>query len=247
VALVPLIIFSQFISPFHFGKVIVFRSVVELMLVLYALLVWRNRSYLPRTNPIFWAIMAFAGAFSITTMTSVNVYASFWGTLERMGGLFTFWHYVVFFIIATSVLRTQEDWLKFLKISVSVSVLSAIYGFGQKTDIPFFIGSGGRERIFGTIGNPALFAGYEIVNVFFALMLLLRPDAPNRERRWLIAATAISALAVVMTVVRGSLLGLGVGFLILTFLHYRARQTVVVRRILWGLLGGVVVFFVVMV
>ena len=32
VALVPLIIFSQFLSPFHFGKVIVFRSIVELIL-----------------------------------------------------------------------------------------------------------------------------------------------------------------------------------------------------------------------
>lgn len=258
VAFVPLIIFSQFISPFHFGKVVVFRSLVELMFVFYLLLIWRDRSYLPRTNPIFWAILAFAGAFSIATLTSVNVYASFWGTLERMGGLFTFWHYVVFFIVATAVMRTREDWLKLLKISIFVSVLSAIYGFGQKTDISFFVGSGGRERIFGTIGNAALFAGYEIVNVFLALMLLLRSDAPaspktasrggsHRERPWLIAAVAIDTLAVTMTVVRGSFLGLGSGFILLAFLYYRMHRTVIVKRIFWGLLAGLTIFIAVLV
>src|SRR4030042_2184910 len=172
-AFVPLIIFSQYISPFHFGKIVVFRSMVELMLVLYLLVLWRDRSYVPRMTPVLWAVLAFAGAFLLTTFTSVNQYASFWGTLERMGGLFTFWHYVMFVIVATSVLRTQDEWLRFFQISIAVSVLSALYGFGQKTDIGFFIGSGGRERIFGTIGNAALFAGYEIVNMFLALMLLL--------------------------------------------------------------------------
>lgn len=247
VAFVPLIIFSQYISPFHFGKVIVFRSVVELMFVVYLLLLLRDRSYKPRSNPLTWAILLFACAFSLATLTSVNQYASFWGSLERMGGLWTFWHYVVFFIIATAVMRTNEDWIRIIKLSVFVSVLSALYGFGQKTNIHFFLGSGGRERIFGTIGNPALFAGYEILNVFLALVLLLRPDASHHERPWLMTAVAIDTLAIIMTVVRGSLLGLGAGFMVLAFLYYRMHQTIVTRRIFWGLLAGLAVFVVILV
>ena len=107
--------------------------------------------------------------FGITTVTSVNPYLSFWGSLERMGGLWTFLHYLVYFVILISVFRTKEDWFRLLKVVVFVGVLSALYGFGQKTNISFFIGSGGRERIFGTIGNAALFAGYQIVNLFLAL------------------------------------------------------------------------------
>jgi hypothetical protein len=85
-AFVPLIIFSEYMSPFHFGKVIVLRSMVEVMLVLYVLLVWRDRSYLPPRHPILWGLLGFTGAFILTTITSVAPLQSFVGTLERTGG-----------------------------------------------------------------------------------------------------------------------------------------------------------------
>ena len=157
-AFAPLIIFNDYISPFHFGKVIIFRSIVEIMVAFYLILIWREPSYRPKMTKISWAFLAFASAFSIATATSVIPYMSFWGTLERMGGLFTFWHYFIFFIILTSIFRTEKDWLNLFKLTIFVGILSALYGFGQRTDIQFFVGSGGRERIFGTIGNPAFFA-----------------------------------------------------------------------------------------
>ncbi len=219
-AFVPLIIFSQFISPFHFGKVVVFRSIVEIMLIGYLLLIWRDRSYLPRTNPIFWAFLIFAAAFTLTTITSVQSYVSFWGSLERMGGLWTFWHYFVFYVIATAVMRKQEYWETFLKLTVLNALLSAFYGFGQKTDISFFVGSGGRERIFGTIGNAALFAGYQIVGIFLALTFLIRPGNSSRDTVLYTSQVGFGSLAVVMTVVRGSLMGLGAGFLLFSLWHF---------------------------
>src|SRR3989344_2644742 len=124
-AFVPLIIFSQFISPFHFGKVVIFRSLVEIAAVLYILLVWRDRAYLPKLNPIFWSFLAFVGVFTLTTATSVHFYESFWGTLERMGGLFTFWHYFAYFVILTSVMRTEKDWFRLFELAIFVGVLSA--------------------------------------------------------------------------------------------------------------------------
>jgi len=35
----PLVIFSQYLSPFHFGKMVVFRTLVEFMAVFYILLI----------------------------------------------------------------------------------------------------------------------------------------------------------------------------------------------------------------
>src|SRR3989338_7555313 len=99
-AFVPLVIFKDFISPFHFGKVLVFRSLVEIMGVAYLIFV---------------------------------------------------------FIILTSVFTKKEHWQKLFNLTIFAGVLSAFYGFGQKMNIGFILGSGGRERIFGTIGNPALF------------------------------------------------------------------------------------------
>jgi tetratricopeptide (TPR) repeat protein/O-antigen ligase len=171
-ALIPLVIFAQYMSPFHFGKVIVFRALVEAMVALYLLLLWRDRSYLPKSHPITWAFLAFTLAFTLTTITSVAPLQSFWGTLERMGGLFTFWHYFIFYMIAISVLRTKKDWQILLDLMVSVGLVSALYGFLQKTGWAVILGAGGRERIFGTIGNPALFAGYQILIAFLAATLI---------------------------------------------------------------------------
>lgn len=220
-AFVPLIIFSNFISPFHFGKVIVFRSLIEIMAVLYILLIWRYPDYRPRTNLIFWSFLLFTFAFSLTTITSIQPYQSFWGTLERMGGLWTFWHYFVFFVILTAILKTKEEWFIFLEITVLVGVISAFYGFGQKTNFSFFLGSGNRARIFGTIGNAALFAGYQIINVFLALTLFFRAENTKNQKRFFAFAVLVMTIAVMMTAVRGSVLGLMVGFLVFAITYIR--------------------------
>ena len=246
-AFMPLIIFSQFISPFHFGKVVVFRSIVELMVVGYLLLLWQDRSYRPKTNIIFWALLAFVAAFSVTTLASIQPYASFWGTLERMGGLWTFFHYFLFFIIATAVLRKQEHWETFLTCTIATAILSALYGFGQKTNISFFIGSGGRERIFGTIGNAALFAGYEIVNIFLALTLLLRPN--NSQFKKIVYGTGVvlGSLAVTMTVVRGSLLGLGAGLLMFSLWYFLKTNSRKAKLVLLSLATVASLFVVILI
>jgi len=235
-ALVPLIIFSQYISPFHFGKVVVLRSIVELMLTGYLLLIWRDRSYLPKMNQIIWAFLLFTLAFTVTTITSVQPYQSFWGALERMGGLWTFWHYFIYFIIIISIIRTREDWFRLFKIMAVMGALSALYGFGQKTDIEFFIGSGNRSRIFGTIGNAALFAGYQLLILFLSLTMLLGAKL-KRSEKWLYSlAACLTGIAVLMTAVRGSILALGVGCLLFAFLYWRVTFSALAKKALISLL-----------
>ena len=231
VVFVPLVIFSEFISPFHFGKVLVFRSLVEVLAVIYAvLLVKHGRSYLPSLTPLFWSVTAFTAVFGLTTLTSVNIYQSLWGTLERMGGWFSFFHFWMFFVIASAVLRKREDWSTFIKISLAVSLLSAFYGFLQKTDLQWVIGSGGRAKIFGTIGNPALFAGYMIVNAFLALTLYFRPANSRNERFFYGAVFLIDAFAVLLTGVRGSVLGVVVGLVLFGFLYSADFASTKIKR-----------------
>jgi len=122
IAFIPLIIFSDFLSPFHFGKVIILRSIIEVLAVFYLILILSpgGKSYLPPKSRILWAFVAFAGIFGLTTLTSINSFQSFWGNLERMGGFFTFAHYLVLFIIASAVLRTKEDWIRMIQITLFV-------------------------------------------------------------------------------------------------------------------------------
>ena len=219
-AFIPLVIFSEFISPFHFGKILVFRSLVEILAVFYVVLLARyGKAYLPPRTPLFWAISLFTLAFGLTTFTSVNTYQSFFGTLERMGGWFSFIHFWMFFVIASAILKRKEDWLSFIKISLAVSLLSSFYGFLQKTDLQWVIGSGGRTKIFGTIGNPALFAGYMIVNAFLALMLYFRPNSSQNEKIFYAACFLIDAFAVLLAGVRGSVLGVIIGLITFGLLY----------------------------
>src|SRR3989344_2490139 len=158
------------------------RSLIEIAAILYILLILQDRTYLPKINKIFWAFFLFVIAFTVTTVTSMAPFSSFWGSLERMGGLWTFGHYFVFFVILISVLRSKQDWNLFLEIIIVSGILSAIYGFGQKTDMKFFIGSGNRARIFGTLGNPALFAGYQLLTLFLAGTLFFRKDNSRNKK-----------------------------------------------------------------
>ncbi|MEK7121098.1 MAG: O-antigen ligase family protein [Patescibacteria group bacterium] len=254
-AFVPLIIFKDFISPFHFGKVVVFRSLVEILGAGYLVLILKDRSYLPRRDKVFWAFFLFVLAFSLTTITSVLPYPSFWGSLERMGGLWTFWHYFLFFIILTSVFTKKEHWQKLLNLTIFAGVLSAFYGFGQKTNIEFFVGSGGRERIFGTIGNPALFAGYELLSVFLSLIMYLQfkvsgtffaaKKVPDTFRRTsYLFAFVITSVAALMTAVRGSVLGYAVGLSVFAFLWMRHKKSRIGSIVFNVLIGSIVLFVV---
>jgi len=211
-ALVPLVIFKDFISPFHFGKVVVFRSIIDVLFVFYLVLVWHNRSYLPSRNLIFWSVGVFTAVFGLTTLTSIQPYDSFWGYLERMGGFWSFLHYFAYFIILTSVFRNKEDWTRLINFALFVGFLSALYGFGQKTNNSFFVGSGGRGRIFGTIGNAALFAGYELIIAFLALTLFFSKDRISGWGRIFYATVFLaSSIALLMTATRGAILGLAIG------------------------------------
>ncbi len=241
-AFVPLIIFNDFISPFHFGKVVIFRSIVEVMGVFYLLLIWKYPDYRPRMTKVSWAFLFFTLAFSITTATSVIKYLSFWGSLERMGGLFSFWHYFIFFIILTSIFRTREEWLNLFKVTIAVGIISAIYGFGQKTSLSFIVGSGDRERIFGTIGNAALFAGYEIFTLFLALMLWFYKRDDVHEKILYGSGVVLSTIAIFMTAVRGSIVGVVVGFLTFALLYSLVYKSKFVKNVLLGLITFTIIF-----
>src|SRR3989344_1625240 len=234
-ALLPLIIFKDFLSPFHFGKVILFLAWMVVLLVGYVALIMIDRCWLLRRDTIFGALRIFIAVFGLATLTSANVYQSLMGTLERMGGWFSFLHFWLWYVIATAVLTKREHWVRLISLSAIVSFLSTLYGWGQKIPVcdqgetgwcklsSWFVGGGSRARIFGTIGNTALFAGYELVNIFFAVYLAVRQGTRAGWRWFYFLVVAVSSVAVFSTAVRGSLIAWVVGMALLAWLYIRQR------------------------
>ena len=232
----PLLIWGNFLFPFQFFKVIVFRILVEIMLVIFILLILSDARWRPRWNFLATALSIFVGLYFLSSLAGINFYKSFWGSLERMGGFYTFLHYFIFFIISVSIFKKKEDWLNLLKLSIIAGFFSALYAFGQKIGLDVL--ESGRLRVVGTIGNPALFAGYMIFNSFFALLFFLQVNISKKSRIFWGLAFLMCALALFLTAVRGSILGFIFGLIVffslysLLFKKGFLRKTVIVAGLI---------------
>jgi len=240
---VPLIIFSQHLSPFHFGKMIVFRIIVELLLVLYIPLMIADKRYRPKWNLILTSVSIFTGLYIFTGIIGVNSFNSFWGSLERMGGTFSFIHFWVYFIVLVSVIKTEIDWNKILKISTLVGFLSILFAYGQLwIKGKFFVGWQHGERVIGTIGNPALFAGYLIFVIYLAIFLLLKNGSPKWQKWFFVAVIVLGAPILTITAVRGAVIAFwGSLFLLALFLLFKSKN----QKVKKYLAIAIVVFVVV--
>ncbi|MDP2934447.1 MAG: O-antigen ligase family protein [bacterium] len=222
----PLVIFSQYISPFHFGKMIIFRILVELMAVFYFVLILIDKSYRPKWSPVLIGFSVFTVLYVLMGIIGVDFYNSFWGSLERMGGIFSFLHFWVYFVILISIIKSKKDWQKVLKISVLVGFLSILFAYGQRLELGnFFVGWQHGERVIGTIGNPALFAGYLLFIIYLALLFLLQKETPIKEKGFFVAVIILGVPVLLMTAVRGAMLSLlGSALLLILFFIFKASS-----------------------
>jgi len=236
----PLIIFSQFLSPFHFGKMVVFRSLVEMLVVFYIPLVIANKNYRPKWTLILVSVSVFTGLYIFTGFTGINFYSSFWGSLERMGGIFSFIHYWVYFIILVSIIKKEGDWEKILKVSVMVGFLSILFAYGQHfLKLSFFVGWQHGDRVIGTIGNPSLFAGYLLFILFLAIFFILRNRTPSWQKGFFVAVLILGMPVLFMTASRGAILSFIASLLLLViFFVFKSKN----KKIKTYLIIGLVLF-----
>ncbi|GEM_PF-904063 len=214
-AFTTLIVFRYFWSPTNFGKVIVFRVIIEVVFALWLVLWLKNKVKIPKPDLIGWALLGFVSSYLISSFLGSNFNQSIWGGFERMGGAFNLLHYFLFFIILISFFRTKEDWLTLLNLCLVAGLFSILYGFLQLSSWSFILGAGqNRSRIFGTIGNPAMFAGYLLFVFYLSLFLISLSAARSRNYWFYFGLAVLSAVAIFMTAVRGAVLALILSLLI---------------------------------
>jgi O-antigen ligase/tetratricopeptide (TPR) repeat protein len=222
VPFIPLIFSRNTFSVFNFSKAIVFRIIVEVLIVLFVIFILRKPEYRPWIymrrwdipTLIFSSLSLFILSYAISAFAGIDWFKSFWGEWERMGGLFTLLHYYIFFVIAISIFRNKEDWHELLWFSVIAAVLASVYGFLQRFNLFYVVGASTRLRILGTLGNPAALAGYLIFNLYFAFYLTTIAKK-KIERLFLFTSIAIFIIAIVMTGVRGAVLALFISGLVI--------------------------------
>lgn len=240
----PLIVgLSSYIFPFVVPKVLYFRllmSMAAFVLALYvALQGWRAVFY---RSPLLIAVAAFFVSGILSTIMSVDSSRSLWDNHERMLGLYTLLHYGVLYLVARSVFRTWKEW-RYLFIWILVAAVPMVVIAWYQLYDPHYLLNQGSERVRSTLGNTIYVSNYGLY--LGALATIFAATARTRAAKisWAIVA-AVGFLTMIITLTRGTVLGVGVGLLLALFLVARApaEQTSLRTRqwALWSLYAVVV-------
>jgi tetratricopeptide (TPR) repeat protein len=209
--LVPLVYAGIVTYPFVYLKMLYLQILVGLTFPAWVILAVRDPRYRPRATWLLWAIVAWFAALGVSAVFAVNSWRAFFGTQERMTGLFSLLHFLAWYVMATATLRSAKDWRRLLEFQLGVGFASAGAALLQLV-FPGMIGTTEvveGERISGLLGNPIFAAAYQAFNVFFVMFLW--KDASLRRRCWygLVLASAMASFLLAGS--RGPLLGLVAG------------------------------------
>ena len=163
----PLLMFSSLMYPFVTSKIFFFRILIEILTGVYFYLAYKYKELRPKINFLFFSLLGYSLILLISAFFGVDFNLSFWGDLERMGGIFTWLHFIVYFIILISVFKTEKEWINYIIATVGISFVATIYGLAQKFNW-WGVYNAGTGRIDSTTGNPSFLAAYLIFHFFFS-------------------------------------------------------------------------------
>ncbi len=218
VAIVPLWVPTYVFIGISFNKAALFYALVTILVLLYVILIWRDKNYLPKFNFVGWSFVGLVVILGIATITSVQPYLSFWGTFNRTDGLLMWLYYLVFFIITTSVVTTRLAWWRVVSISLAGTLGVVLYGLGQALLWPGVVASSDRWRIGSTLDNPVFLGGY----LALALPLTLSWALTRIDRRWRYAGLILAFLEIVtlaLTWSRGAWLSAIIGGFVFAIIY----------------------------
>jgi O-antigen ligase/tetratricopeptide (TPR) repeat protein len=236
----PLIVTGSLYFPYITGKAFYFRTIIEIITALYVILVFCDRSFLPKKSPIMYAILSFLVIMALATMNSIAPAKSFWSNFERMEGYVTLIHLGLLFIVSSAVLNTRNLWVYLMHASMVVSIAVGLTGFADLGNPNSGISGG---RIQGSLGNSSYLGVYALIHIFFAAFFLFshyaKKDAKDILSRIFGYALIIIFNAVVLfkTGTRGAMVGLIAGVLLVSLiLAIKERSSKKVRNIGIGIL-----------
>ncbi len=241
--LMPFVYVSGTIFPFVVGKIIYFQVMIELVAVFYILLAVINPSYRPKKTLILWLMVAHLGAWILAGIFGISPLRSFWGNFERMSGIFSYAHFVVYFIILVSVMRNKKSWVAYLVTALFISTIQSFVAIAQYYATSPILYAEPHGRVWGTLGNYIYLAGYTMMHIFLGLFVL--SFIKRKEMRfWIWLMMVINLFAFLLAQTRGAYLGMAIGLAVmLAYLGWnlknkKVRIAIVSIFVLGALLGA---------
>jgi len=219
---VPLVVIpTSYIFPFIVPKILLFRSLSLIMLGIYIVLLASNwQKYKIHLTPINITVGLFFISFTISTFVGSDWYRSFWDNHERMLGLFTIFHYTVYYYIISSVLKEWRDWRLVLRIFLLAGSIVMLVGVWQRFVDTEFLLNRGLNRVSATLGNSIYFSGYGLFLMFVGYLLAIKEKKFSFWQWYAIAGSVLGFIGIFLGGTRGTLVGLvvGLGLLVIGYL-----------------------------
>ncbi|MFA5770934.1 MAG: O-antigen ligase family protein, partial [Patescibacteria group bacterium] len=155
------------------------------------------------------AVFLFLLSFVISTFIGTDVYHSFWDNHERMLGLFTLLHYIVFYFICGGVLKDWIDW-KWASRVFLISGFLVMFIAWLQTQIPNLLLNQSLTRVSSTLGNPIYVGGYGLFLMFLSILFFTREK--NILWKWFYGVVGFFGfMGMFWSANRGTMLGLVAG------------------------------------
>ncbi|NIA18398.1 MAG: hypothetical protein GWO79_00785, partial [Actinobacteria bacterium] len=201
---------GKLLFPYITSKQIYFNILIEILLFFWLALIIQYPEFRPKKSWISIGLVGFFIAITISCFTGVDFNLSFWGDIERMLGVFHLLHFLVFYFIIITIMRSWRDWRNLFIVSITAAVFVSLYALGKNIH-------------YSTIGNTAYVSGYMIFNIYFALILFfneLKKGWKNNWLAWLYPVAILIMLSVFkLTHTRGAYVGLGIGAAVMLLLY----------------------------
>lgn len=237
---IPFIVPSAFFFPFITGKGFTFRILVEILFGLFTILAFIDKEYRPKLSWITKSVIFFTVVTLIADLLGVNPYKSIWSNYERMEGFVLIAHLALYYIVASSFLKTLSRWTQYIHVTIGASVLMCFYSLLQlagKINI-----NQGSERVDATFGNATYFAIYLVFHIFLSVYMLVDSNRAKWQR-WTYGLVALLEIVMLyFTATRGAILGLIGGFVLTgLIIIFKEKENIFLRKVSYGILGAVAI------
>lgn len=209
-------------------------------------------------NPFIWPVGLVIAAFVLSTLFSVAVFVSWFGSYQRLQGTYSFLAYVTIAGLTAATMRRPEQLRRFQHAVILTSLPISIYGVIQHYGLdPLPWGGDVQTRVAANAGNAIFLAAYLIMTFFLTLERVFTsfvrllgigqpPNAQSQDWQSSLAGGAylfvllVQAIAIVWTQSRGPWLGWVPGIFLFALLTVSTVRPRYFRTLLSLAVGGVI-------
>ena len=224
VLLIPFIVFPNNYFLYIVGKAFIFRTIVLISLILWALLLYKGGKVLPSKNGILYSFIALLVFYFVSALLGPDFRESIFRNYERMGGWVTQLFLFIYFVIFSTVIKKRKTWNMFFFVQIGTSAVLFVWGIIELFKF------GLNHRIDASLGNPIYLAVVLMCSFFFALYLLFE-DYSKKVKIALIATMVLNSVGIFFTGTRGVMVGMIMAGIFLAiafiFLNRRSKKVLV--------------------